>query len=149
MAAPSQPVALLLCALMAANASVSTPARSSSACSLATGCDWDKIPFRCTRPALSATYLDVTRYSGAMACGNLMLESDIGGGLNAPPFVIGAPGAREQEQREEAHRAGGRCAERDSQGVRSLSAHAARTAGHICAAVTQGTCNSRLTQLVE
>jgi phosphatidylethanolamine-binding protein (PEBP) family uncharacterized protein len=65
-------------------------------CSLATGCAWDKLPFRCSNPALSATYTNVERYSGALACGNLMLESDIGGGLNDAPFVVASqPGPRD------------------------------------------------------
>ena len=59
-------------------------------CSLQSGCPWDKVDFRCLsggRGILSVVYQQITHYSGAVACGNLFLEKDIGGGINTPPFV--------------------------------------------------------------
>ena len=59
-------------------------------CSLQSGCPWDKVDFRCLsggRGILSVVYQRITHYSGAVACGNLFLEKDIGGGINTPPFV--------------------------------------------------------------
>jgi len=41
----------------------------------------------CTAPALGVDYTHIKYYSGKVSCGNLMLEADIGGGVNIPPVV--------------------------------------------------------------
>jgi len=41
----------------------------------------------CTSPALGVDYAHIEFYSGEVSCGNLMLESDIGGGINIAPVV--------------------------------------------------------------
>jgi len=45
------------------------------------------LEFKCTQPALQVDYAHVKYYSGKVSCGNLFLESDIGGGINVPPVV--------------------------------------------------------------
>jgi len=44
------------------------------------------VPF-CTEPPLGVEYTNVETYSGTVSCGNLFLESDIGGGINEPPQI--------------------------------------------------------------
>lgn len=44
------------------------------------------ISVKCTRTPLQVTY-DIRYYSGVVRCGNLLLESDIGGGLTIAPEV--------------------------------------------------------------
>ena len=63
-------------------------AGADGSCSFSSGCSWDKLPFKCTNPALSVDYTNVATYSGVVSCGNLFLEADIGGGINIAPLVI-------------------------------------------------------------
>ena len=60
----------------------------------ATSCPWDKLKlkFKCTNPTLEVGYMhgymyDVQCYSGAVACGNMFREKDIGGKINVAPTV--------------------------------------------------------------
>ena len=65
-------------------------AGTAAQCSLDKGCSWDKLPFYCNTPAmgvLSVDYLQIKAYSGAVSCGNLFREADIGGGINTVPYV--------------------------------------------------------------
>eukprot|EP00660_Eupelagonema_oceanica_P001866 gene1866-14452_t len=39
-------------------------AAAGAPCSLYGGCTWDRLPFKCTRPALDVDYAHVTHYSG-------------------------------------------------------------------------------------
>ena len=48
----------------------------------------DAIDFNCTSTPLSVDYAFIRHYSGVVNCGNLMLESDIGGGKMVPPTVF-------------------------------------------------------------
>lgn len=69
----------------------STFAPASSACSFADGCPWDKLAFKCGtdgRDVLAVVYTQITHYSGAVSCGNLFLEKDIGNGINTAPYVV-------------------------------------------------------------
>lgn len=49
----------------------------------------EKMPLvpNCTVIPLSVDYTHVRYYSGRVLCGNLLLEADIGGGINIPPVV--------------------------------------------------------------
>ena len=65
-------------------------AGTAAQCSLDKGCSWDKLPFYCNTPAmgvLSVDYLQIKAYSGAVSCGNLFREADVGGGINTVPYV--------------------------------------------------------------
>ena len=66
-------------------------APTSSACSFTDGCPWDKLSFACLsggrRDILVVEYTQITHYSGAAGCGNLLLEKDIGGGNNTAPYL--------------------------------------------------------------
>eukprot|EP00750_Incisomonas_marina_P004513 INCI13477.27.p1 GENE.INCI13477.27~~INCI13477.27.p1 ORF type:complete len:217 (+),score=31.07 INCI13477.27:84-734(+) len=64
-------------------------AAGTPACTFDGGCSWDALPFKCTHPALVVDYTNVVHYSGAVECGNLFLEKDIGGGsINVAPIVV-------------------------------------------------------------
>jgi len=47
----------------------------------------EDLRFSCTNPPLRVNYSHIKYYSGEVSCGNLFLESDIGGGINVPPIV--------------------------------------------------------------
>lgn len=52
------------------------------------------LTFGCTDPALQVEYTHVKYYNGKVSCGNLFLESDIGGGIDIAP-VVKYPSAKE------------------------------------------------------
>jgi len=49
----------------------------------------NKMPLvpNCTTPSLGVSYTHIKYYSGEVHCGSLMLEADIGGGVNIPPKI--------------------------------------------------------------
>jgi hypothetical protein len=82
------PPALLLVLLLPAAAAAQAAANASVGCSLYAGCPWDKFPFKCSNPAPAVMYEQIKHYSPEVTCGNLFLESDIGGGINTEPIVL-------------------------------------------------------------
>jgi len=62
------------------------PAHSCTGC-ISNGGYVEDLAFVCTSPPLQVDYDRVEHYSGEVTCGNLFLESDIGGGINTPPVV--------------------------------------------------------------
>jgi hypothetical protein len=46
------------------------------------GCPWDPLPITCTNPLLSVVYQTILSYSGAVQCGNLLVDTDLGAAAN-------------------------------------------------------------------
>jgi phosphatidylethanolamine-binding protein (PEBP) family uncharacterized protein len=62
------------------------PANTCKFC-IANGGYVEDLKFECTEPALLVNYSHIEYYNGEVSCGNLFLESDIGGGINVAPIV--------------------------------------------------------------
>jgi len=63
-----------------------SPASSCKFC-ISNGGYVEDLVFTCTQPPLQVDYSHIKYYSGKVSCGNLFLESDIGGGINVAPVV--------------------------------------------------------------
>jgi len=70
-----------------------SPENSCQFC-IANGGYIEDLSFACTATPLQVNYSHIRYYNGDVSCGNLFLESDIGGGINIPP-VVKYPSAKE------------------------------------------------------